>query len=366
MQIEIRLRKLLQKQHLKRFGVESEIARYCGVNRHTIGRLYRNQGDSISLKLLSKICDWLEQEKNVPPELLPQALFGRRPARLWEAIGSLRTRLYLGVYQESHPPEPDWKYIAQGDVSVESAIIQHLTQERLVQQKLETQYVPFRFRETQEHAIVRRYLEKDIENARKVFVNIKTHWHATAQIYVGSPIVNLMSELLISDLFGSDAFQEAVPRGGKVPFYMLYRSSSHAVRSCFGGRPRPAGYRGKVENFGVLYRDKENQWQLRQWVKSEQEPGIVITVYDPGCKAIQLVVFGYTGVGTEKLGAYLVGDGAEDFWPPHAESRGKQIGVYICQAIVQEESSQEKHDSKTKRNVKVTPLSKEVLEKYLR
>ena len=107
MEIEIRLKQVLKEHKLDKHGVTKKIASDCGVHRHTIGKLYRNQLSHPSLEVLGKVCKWL-MAHDVPGDELPQALFGARPSELWQAItapGSVT--IYLGEYQQVAEPRLD-------------------------------------------------------------------------------------------------------------------------------------------------------------------------------------------------------------------------------------------------------------------
>ncbi|MCP3933309.1 MAG: helix-turn-helix transcriptional regulator, partial [Bacteroidetes bacterium] len=59
MKLEWRLKQLLEEHHLYRYGVETKIAKDCGLHRHTIGKFLRNNIQAPKLEVLEKICEWL-------------------------------------------------------------------------------------------------------------------------------------------------------------------------------------------------------------------------------------------------------------------------------------------------------------------
>src|SRR5262245_27388901 len=104
MQVEIRLKQILNEYVPERRVSAQQIADDLRVHRHTIGKLYRNQMTNPSLKVLGQLCNWL-QENGVPGDILPQALFGTRPAKLWQAVAEPGiVRFYLGMYQQTESP----------------------------------------------------------------------------------------------------------------------------------------------------------------------------------------------------------------------------------------------------------------------
>ncbi|KKM06262.1 hypothetical protein LCGC14_1745720, partial [marine sediment metagenome] len=56
MRIAVRLKKILVDYKLDNHGVLREISDYLDVHRHTVGKLYRNQANSLSFKALGKLC----------------------------------------------------------------------------------------------------------------------------------------------------------------------------------------------------------------------------------------------------------------------------------------------------------------------
>ena len=96
MKIEFHLERMLRENNLN-FSI-SEIAKKIGVHRHTIAKIYNNDAKTISLSLLSGICDFLEKH-GVPSENLPHKLIGKCPEKLWKAIArSGSVVIYLGEY----------------------------------------------------------------------------------------------------------------------------------------------------------------------------------------------------------------------------------------------------------------------------
>ena len=96
--LEWRLKQLLEQHNLYKYGVETQIAKECGLHRHTIGKFLRNQIQSPKLEVLEKICGWLI-ERGVPADILPGAMFGVKPSGLWRAISqSKKILICLGEY----------------------------------------------------------------------------------------------------------------------------------------------------------------------------------------------------------------------------------------------------------------------------
>ena len=364
MQIEVRLKKLLHEHNLDRRGVEQLIARDLGVHRHTIGKLYRNQLANPSLKVLGMLCDWLENH-GVPSNILPQALLGSRPSGLWEAVGGVgAVTIYLGEYQQGESPAPLMLWIARRDATVESEIVHALSTPSFVGDRrptVLTEYVPFRFAVHGAQVKRREFLE-DLERATRAFRNMRARGGHSAAILIGSQRVNFLVELLVADLFGCAAFP-AHNRDIQVPFYLAYRSNDQGPTSCFGSHRNPLGRREAMP--GTFFLDAHEQWVYCPWRAKQEDAGVIITVYDPGTKGLEMVVFGFSGRGTEALGRQLLRD-ADPFWPPSVEHKGKRLGVYVCRFKMSGDQEDDANEDIYARDIQVTPLDAGVLAKYLK
>jgi hypothetical protein len=87
--------------------------------------------------------------------------------------------------------------------------------------------------------------------------------------------------------------------------------------------------------------------------------------YDKGTQALEIGVFGSSGRATEAVGAHLVNE-PQDFWPPHASSKGLDMGVYICRFQLTEDTGKGGQEVVHSKNFKVIPLEAEILRKYVR
>jgi len=321
MQLEIRLKNILREYGLDRHGVTGRIARDLDVHRHTIGKLYRNQLANPSLKVLGMLCAWLESH-GVPAEILPQALLGSRASGLWEAVARPGTvRIYLGEYQQIEPTAPEMLWVSRRDSTVAGEIVQVLSTPTVVGEgrpKVLIEHVPFRFATLGSH-VRKAQFEQDLARSREMFTEMRSRRESGASILVGSQRVNYMVEHLVGDLFGCEPFRPLTDQI-RVPFYLVYRRMDRPVPSCFGGQRNPPR-RKSTRQPGIYYLTADAEWTHCPWISKQEDAGIVITVYDPGTKAVEMAVFGFSGRGTEALGRQLLRD-ADPFWPPYVESKG--------------------------------------------
>ncbi len=376
MKLEWRLKQLLEKHNLYKYGVETQIAKECGLHRHTIGKFLRNQIQSPKLEVLEKICGWLI-ERGVPADILPGALFGVKPSGLWRAIGqSKKILIFLGEYhlKEKMTTAPKISpSISRHDSVVSSKIIHFLYSEpelRDTRPSVKTQFVPFYFTPKVERASGDGFKE-DKERARHIFNDMrKNRQLELSTIMIGSQRVNYLVEYMVADLFHCEPFVP-VSENPKVPIYLCYRNFDHLVPSCFGGPTNPIGRNGEIRH-GTYYLDEDFEWQFFEWQEGKNDSGIVLIIREAG--NVELAAFGYSGRATNAIGNALL-QKSEQFWPDPDSAisntvviGGKEIGIYICHVKFCEDKI--KGDDRACGNfdndvVKIIPLNRKVLEKFL-
>jgi transcriptional regulator with XRE-family HTH domain len=366
MEIEIRLKKLLQDRGLYHHGVEQEIARACGLHRHTIGKLLRNQASNPSLEVLGQVCEWLAA-KGVPRSILPRALVGAQKSELWRAIGGPHhtVHLYLGEYREFGLPGTQRRWVARRDAALAADIAHHLAlrsdSERAVVD-VQTHFVPFRYTRRASRARTAR-LEEDTRNAQRIYQETHTPPVRHNSLYLGSQRVNYLTEYFVSDIFRCPKPFSAPESKPRVPFWLQYRSPDLAVTSVCGGMKPPRGFRGKSEP-GTYFVDEGGQWRLCRYIEDRQDAGIVIIASDPGTEVVEIALFGFSGRSTEALGDYLISHSAH-FWPLRVEAHGRKVGVFICQFTFAKDPASTDEHAVNVTKAEIVGLHDDVLRDYL-
>ncbi len=400
MKVELRLKQLLQEHNLYSFGVEQRMARECGLHRHTIGKMIRDQMRNPSLEVLGKVCRWLV-DHNVPASKLPGALFGTRAPELWKAVcGSQKVLIYLGEYRqwrEKKEEVPERRMISRHDAEVESRV-NHLLSSQAAMGKtssvVETRYVPFQF-SPDKQAADNGWLDQDIKRTVPIFQDLRKRGPGESVILLGSQRVNYLVEFAVADLFDCRPFEE-VKKRTRIPFYLCYRGFDRDVPSCFGGKNQPIGHNGDITR-GTYYIDSSNSWKAIEWQLGVQDAGIVIVIRE--AVRVEIMVIGFSGRATSALGTELI-EHPEKFWPQDAESetqenpagktsgtgkggktgskkrkpgttlkiKGKEVGIYIGKVTFKDISPGATHwvdkDYRVER-IEVIPLGEKVLGKYL-
>ena len=376
MKLEWRLKQLLEQHNLYKYGVETQIAKECGLHRHTIGKFLRNQIQSPKLEVLEKICGWLI-ERGVPADILPGALFGVKPSGLWRAISqSKKILICLGEYHlkgkmiTTPQISPS---ISRHDSVVSAKIIHFLYSEaelRDARPSVKMLYVPFYFTPDVVWASGDGFTE-DKERARRIFNNMrKNRQNEWSVIMIGSQRVNYLVEYMVADLFNCEPFVPA-SEDPKVPIYLCYRNFDHLVPSCFGGQTNPLDKGGEIRH-GTYYVDENFEWQFFEWQEGKNDSGIVIIIRE--ADIVELAAFGFSGRATNAIGNALL-QKSEQFWAATDKvgsntvvTGGKEIGIFICHVKLSEDKTKGKDSACGNFEndvVKIIPLNQKVLEKFL-
>jgi transcriptional regulator with XRE-family HTH domain len=378
MKLEWRLKQLLEQQNLYKHGVESSIAKDCGLHRHTIGKFLRNQIQCPKLEVLEKICGWLI-EKGVPADTLPGALFGVRPSGLWRAmVHSKKILIFVGEYHlkrtsittpQASPPVS----ISRHDSVVSSKIIHFLSTDAELHDtrpSVKMLYVPFYF-SPGVYDVRGEGLTEDKDRASRIFNNMrKDKGTGRSIILIGSQRVNYLVEYMVADLFNCEPFIPA-DKEPKVPVYLCYRKFDRLVPSCFGGEGNPPGSTGETGH-GTYYLDENFNWQFLEWKRKITDAGIVIITRE--AESVEVAAFGFSGRSTNAIGNALL-QKSEYFWPENGTGAnhtvvagGKEVGIYICQVTFSAQNTKSEdwaYENYENDVVKVIPLHRKVLEKFL-
>lgn len=351
MKVEMRLKQVLGEYGLLHHGVVRDMAKATGYHRHSITKVLQNTISHPSLEMLGAISDYLI-ENNVPPDILPGALFGVRPQILWDAVAKLgRVTIFVGEYQQANG-----RWIAAADAQVENLLVEYLSKGHVATPQVSTEYIPLHYVEDSKKN--KQLFDADVHQAGKIFESMQTLVQRRSTILIGSQRTNYLLEYVMADLIGCAPFQ---PNNAPPPVYLKHRSKDHVVPSCFGGKRKPPGSKGATPP-GVYYRGKSG-WVACPWEDKKKNAGVVVVIRDPGTEGTELALFGFTGRGTQVIGRALL---KEDFWQPMVavERRGREIAMFVCEFTFQDEDDSTMTLETS--SFSLTPLDREVLDKHLR
>ncbi len=371
MHIQIKLQELLEHYKLDDHGVIQKIAADLKLHRHTIRKLYNNQHSNPSLEVLGSVCDWLVCN-SVPPETLPQGLFGTGASGLRDKVAEAgAVTIYLGEYRQSLG-NACIPWISRRDASVASNLIRWLSTPGIRgSQKLsfDNRYLPFEVDEgssprTKDKSSIKKSLKRDYKIAQERYAQSSDELKKSSRVFIGSQRINRLVEMLVADLFGCTPFVNERKRIC-VPFYLAYQNPLRPVESCFGGLTKPPGDEGKFVP-GIHYLAPDGKWACVPWIDKRQECGLVIvSTHRRIKKGCTLAILGLSGSGTEALGRYLIDNEAE-FWRRRTEKNAGTLEVYVCKVAYESKPTDEPGDPIHIKDVAVTPVDEEVLTAFMK
>lgn len=360
MQLEIKLREILADNNLDTHGIIQRISRGTGLRRSIISRLYHNTARNPSLDALGRICDWLNAN-NVHASL-PQVLLGQVSSKLSRALTNSGVRVYLGEY-EQQGAEGTFEWISPWDAAIHAELIRWLTEpdsDGKPKPPVSLQLVPYQISSVAGQ-VDSTQLQTDLNRSQEMFA--ARHIGGRSCIMVASQRGNLLTEHLVSSIFGCQPFQEPVGQA-RVPFFLSYHQRDRAVPSCFGGPgPRPGSSRRMKP--GLHYVNERGRWTHCPWVSMERDAGIVVVSREEGVDGrVDMAVFGFSGSGTAALGKYLVTE-PDKFWPPYIRAGDRHVGVFICSFELIEGELAGNTGYVQTHNPKVIPIAEKIMRKYL-
>lgn len=305
------------EDYLSRLNVRLEhgdiatLAQNLGMSRNTVKKyLGRGNATSLDLQTLDRILRALASKYPAldPAEFINQAL-------VWS---SLRTRLqsttvtvYRGAIVDAGSTHE--VFLSPSDRAIVDALRAAAPGTELIERE-----VPIDRRATGDQPVSRTNIEA-VQNLFSDRARRAADTHTT-EVFIGSPKINLATELYLATLFGVPPF-EANP-AGRLPFGFVPRPGDTKTSCCVVDAPalKP----------GLVWRDAAGAWQPLGFDESDgvrRDAGIVVQTFDAETDKLDMVVFGFSGFGTRHL------EMAFDVipWPPQTAYGSLLIDVYAAQ-----------------------------------
>jgi DNA-binding Xre family transcriptional regulator len=319
MEIEFRLKQILDQAGVDTHGRIERMVRGTGLTRPTIRGIYHNTAPNVSMKTLERLCEWLDLQELCRD--LPGALFAARPSKLLKAMtDSGHVTLYLGEYRSAGYPN---FRVARDDAAAASMIVQKLS--RYCHDR------PLQFKHVHVHAHVRaddakvkhEEFKSDRAEARAHFTQLRRKRATETAVLIGSSRANYLVEIFLSDLLGCPAFRE---NGHGLPLYLRFHQKPRGPL-CIGGVTPPAVHGSNGEP-GIYYR-RDDRWEYMPSEMGRRGAGVVIVRRNPGLGHATVAVFGVSAIATAAT-AKLVCDTPDAFWPAQREAPRVEVGIYAC------------------------------------
>lgn len=335
----------------KRPGTIKNICEFTGLDRHQVASLLKNEIKYVPLDALSKLCEFLIDRGYATAEELPGRLFGVEPEHFWELLARRkRLVLCLGVRQGEEGSLDDAWVVASdsvllgellsgvttlGGTAKHRRIPQLAADEGSAPAPAGLQHVP--------HP----------EHLHQILVwspgqNIKTEDHTSqarssyesfmgtagdkALVCLGSIKSNPMVELLLAGAFGCEPYQsqDSLASASKrsCPLFLRYRDNDPHPASCCGGL-RLATKGQATKEPGIWYEQAGGGWGCAPWSPTS-DAAFVFYIHRESQGHMEMALGGFSGRATRLLAKLLARRG-EEFWPPVYEGQGMQIGAFVVQ-----------------------------------
>ncbi len=367
MEYVIRLAEILDFDS-KRRGVIKDVCDHTGLERHLVADMLHGKTNSISMKTLTKLCDYLVQHKGIAPETLPGRLFGRGGKEFWEVLAAHRSidmvygvRLNDPLTKEKKKPGPEDYIVSGADILLQADLLHGITSAANVSytesvrsdhdegnsspgQEDQSSSLPPSDDAGQSQAhrfLLRQHFvaspredpspEVLLKESQSIYQHYDSRRGDKTLVCLGSVKSNPVTELVLARTFGVQPFisQDSIPKVAKrdCPVFFLYRKSDAAPPSCCGGEKLASGD-GKKKP-GIYFETATGKWAC---CLSTPKQGAALVFFDyyPGRGQLEVVIGGFSGRDTWYV-ARALSNNARNFWPPSFSKPDRQIGMFILQ-----------------------------------
>jgi len=324
--LSIQLDKLLQENdRTPEWGRIGRICRKTGLNRRSVTGLLKGTAAEIRVSTLGGIVSYLVNECHLSLREALANFFGLQPSAFWNMFcssndDSFKVRVWQGLRTDETTSEPKW--VNAYDAYLSETFSRHLLAGVAPRQP------------NLKHALLRSYSG---EERHKEVSAEACGWYEKfskdpirrALVCIGSMKSMPLSECVMAHTFGVKPF-EADPCNRElparaVPVFFRYRSDDPQPTSVFGGAelPLPAA----KDQAGVAFEMADRKWVFCP-VSDKEDVGLVFYVYRPATDTMEIVLAGFSGVGTGAL-AMELSDLTKFFWPPTYNEPHLKAGAYI-------------------------------------
>ncbi len=357
MQIRFRLAEVLNEFRDTGRGIIKRISEETGLERHQVSALLKNDVQYLSLNSLGAICDYLINTHHMNSYELPGRLFALEPEKFWAFLSERQVLVMsFGVRHEMHDTGLLW--IPAADSFLQGMLLHELygteqTPTSPAEPLRETQVLPHsvsadqapRFDQYMVRCCSTRSQETQAAVRDAEFQQMK--WEATsayerfdaiagskALVCLGSVKSNGLCELAVARVFSTPPWvsQDGVSRPVEraCPFFLRYRDSDVNVTSCHGGRSLAADLTGQTvssDEAGIYFEREPGIWDVVP-SNQEREPALIFYAYRPAEGIAEVVMGGFSMVGTFLLAQHFRKI-VREIWPPTHLTSGLQAGAFI-------------------------------------
>ena len=370
MDIEIRLKGLLQKHGEAKQGIVAKIVRHASehpserISRHTVSKVYKGRSFDCTLRTLGVLCDSVGSMLKMEPQDVLRELLGTPPERFWTAVAaSQNVRICLGERREPDPCGLVSTWLSRRDAAVCTQIVSHLSIVSALTRSTTRPNITVYYAPASLYALDRTSSTDSTEESTRFYKRLRADSRNASTFFIGSQRANDLVELFVADLFGCAPFRASRSAGG-VPFFLRFRKATSDVESCFGSSTSSPGSRGQ-KGPGIAYLDEKGIWRLCPWGPGNVDSGIVLAVRDRGLNSLDVACLGLSGWATEALGRALIAEG-DHYWAASGSGfrwGSKTVSVCVCRFRTARTGDNGADIQAT--NMQRTFLSADILSRYL-
>jgi hypothetical protein len=361
------------KGDIHRRGLAAEIAKHCGIERHTVASWLNNTAKYVSLESLAKLADYLVEVHGADRGKLPGALLARDPDNLLDALSQCaRLDFYIGTRVSAEWPGSD--YVMSADLLLQAQLLNRLARflhtEALVRAAKEgdaqRQDSPDN---AQSKPSVRGPLVRDVAQplipefhllsaptrkttgrqpgekwsdvcaeATRLYEEAKST-PQRALIALGSTKSNPIMELMFANVFGGKPFasEDGVARARLRSCPMMFRYRDEPDQpdpqppSCCGGLRLAADT--PTEFPGIYCESDRGKWEGYPWDHASADVAFVFYSYQPHRGHLELACGGFSGRATRCLTTLLADEQRYDLTAelgaPQYNSKTLQVSLNL-------------------------------------
>ncbi len=351
MRYEFRLAELLgyNPDRRKRPGTIKAIVEYTGLDRHQVASLLKNEAKYIPLEALSRLCDYLVEHGYASGDDLPGALFAVRPEHFWEVIARRKKlEICVGVRRPDEQDNPESAWVVASDAVLMGEVLNGVSTlggtDKLIKPShsddaQQSQHVshPEMLKQTLVWSPGNVEFNEAVGRSTEVHEEFVSTAGDKAMICLGSVKSNPVVELMLADAFQCTPFesQDHVEKASdrKCPFFLRYRPYDPQIKSLSAGNV--LSKTEKSDEPGIYYEQADGSWTYA----GGQDTALVFYIYRESLGRLEMVLSGFSGRATRLL-ARTLSSRSEEFWPPVYQENYLQVGAYIVQYDVPNESVQ--------------------------
>lgn len=350
MDTRFRLEQVIRKyayEKLEKRGLYREMEEFNSIlERHRVSRLFNNEEEGISFKVLNALCEYLVKECHVPEHLLPQELFGASEQDVLDLIGNTnRLQFFLGM-RSARQWGPN-AYVMASDAALQIELtslisLYFATHRGKLLERADTILVDAPPRTV--NAATKSEAWKRVKDTAADHYGQFLKSHDATMVATGSTKVSCVVEQVIASIFSQNAHEVSKARKAaerKVPIFVRYRSRDPQPSSCFGGLRLSNDV--PSDEAGIYYERADGSWICLPCDDKQRDVGVVAYTRQVQENLVSVVCSGFSSRATHYLTTMLK-ELIDRFWPPQIETKDLVVGLFLVEFQFKKQPGRAKDD----------------------